>query len=482
MIYNIRHTSFFSTVSGHFRKFVCIFFAAVTLISVSGCSGDRMRSIIECVPENAVVVRTVDLAYLFREAGVPSPVRSDTLSEDAAGILSLFVPADFHVILTRLLAAPGAVDLSGMLMFTDAAGRDIAILPVSDPRILDSVIEGERGVEAIGETDGLKFRIIDNMTLATDGMGLCFIAGDIMTVASALADARISHFGVFGGVHDFLTEKSACNIAVNCGNSPLSFMGGGSRWLCMSLNATRQSVTLTGKLMNREGALDSIGGNFKEIDTDFLRYTPSDASVILAFGQFSGNARALGMLLGRFAPIYLEQADGTTSLYALPASGNPEAVAAHEAGSWNVETMVHVPENLLEVGLAQYAARAGGLLNRINNNQWEYSSDGNDYYFGTFDGSLVFSSNREIASDFNNGFTEDFQGKRVAMVVDVPYRSVLARAWGLPYGVTFKIGLNAMDFKMRVTFNGAEATALRSLLKLPQLPDLQARFSNTLGL
>lgn len=481
MIY-LNHTYFISAISVILRKFILILAAVVALLSVSGCSGGRIRQLMECVPENAVVVRTVDLAYLFKEAGVPTPVNADTLYDDAGRVLSLFVPRDFHGILTRLLAAPGAVDLSRTVAFTDAAGRDLIMLPVSDRQLFSGVLEGEGGEGAVRETDGLSFRIIDNMTLATDGMGLCFIAPDIMTVASALADARISHFGMFSGIRNFLSEPSACNVVVNCGNSPLSFLGSKGRWLCLSFNSTPYSVTLAGKVMNRDGVSDSIGKNFREINTDFLRFTPADASVVLAFGKFSGNVRALGMLLGRFAPMYLAQADGTTSLYALPASGNPEAVAGHLPGAWNVETMVHVPENMIEAGLDQYASMTENDIVQIGDEQWGYSSDGNTYYFGAFDGSLVFSSNREIFADYNNGLTDDFIGKRAAMVVDIPSGSVLARAWKMPFGLTFKIGVNAVNFKARVTFNGSGMTALRSLLHLPQLPDLQWQFKNMLGI
>ncbi len=456
--------------------------AALILLSVTGCKEERVLSLIECVPENAIVVRNVDLAHLFREAGVPTPVMGDTLVDDAARVLSLFVPRDFHEIIARLLAVPGAVDVSRTVAFTDASGRDIIILPVTDRGLLYGLLEDKRGADTVSKIDGLTFRVIDDMTLATDDTGFCFIARDVMTVSSALADARMSHFSSFEGVSGFLSEKSACNIAVNCGHSPLSFLGSRGRWLCLSFNATRLSVTFTGKVMNREGVLDSIGSNFKEIDTDFLRYTPADASVVLAFGQFSGNARALGMLLGRFAPMYLSQADGTTSLYALPASGNSEAVAANIPGSWNVETMVHIPENMIENGLRQYAGRSEGAVVQIDDNQWGYTSDGNNYYFGAFDGSLVFSTNREIFSDYNNSFSDDFLGKRAAMVLDVPAGSVLSRAWGLPYGVTFKLGVNAMNFKGRITFNGSDMSALRALLHLPQYPDIHAQLENLLGL
>jgi len=103
---------------------------------------------------------------------------------------------------------------------------------------------------------------------------------------------------------------------------------------------------------------------------------------VLAFGKFKGNVRGLSMLLGRFAPIYLAQADGTTSLCAMPVSGNPSAVREQTPGSWAVETMVHVPQDQIAIGIEQYKDRAGGKVEKVADNQWEYFTDTDNYYFG----------------------------------------------------------------------------------------------------
>lgn len=476
------HHKLFNGPRRIFRKLFLVI-GALWVLSLSGCAGaGQIRSIMDCVPADAVSVKTVDLNLLFREAGVPTPVRGGELLEDASRVLSLVAEPDFHEVLTLVLASPGAVDVSKVVGFTSSSGRDVLVMPVMDEGLVSRIIEEAPGEGDVNQTDGLTFRIINGTTLATDGRGLCFIAQDIMTISSTLADAHCYHFGEFDGVRQFLSRKAAANIVINCGNSPLSYLGGTARWLCVSFNVTRQSVSATGVVMNRDGVLDPIGENFEEIDTDFLRYTPPDASVVIAFGKFSGNDRGLGMLLGRFAPMYLPQADGTTSLYALPASGTPEAVAMQHPGSWNVETMVHLPEDLIEVGLGQYVSRAKGEVSPVGPDQWMYSSDGDEYFFGAFDGSLVFSTNREISSAYNNSFTDDFLGKRAAMVVDIPSGGVLAHAWRLPYGLTLKIGLEAMSFNARVSFNGTGMTALRALLHLPQLPDLFSRYNNMVGL
>ncbi len=206
---------------------------------------------------------------------------------------------------------------------------------------------------------------------------------------------------------------------------------------------------------------------------------------MLAYGKYTGNERGLEMLLGRFAPMYLRQADGTTSLWAMPVSGNPEAVAMQEPESWNVVTMVHVPEHELSEGVDEYIRQADGQVTEFTEAgipQWEYISNYGTYYFGAFDGSMIFSTNRPIDSNSENSFTDDFLGRRGSMVMGIPAGSVLAKAWGLPYGLTFKAWLDAEQWKMRVTFNGTGAPAFRALLDLPQLPDMHARATLRAGL
>ena len=68
------------------------------------------------------------------------------------------------------------------------------------------------------------------------------------------------------------------------------------------------------------------------------------------------------------------------------------------------------------------------------------------------------------------------------MVVDIPVKSVLARAWGLPYGLTFRMSLDETRLRARIVFHGSDDNALVSLLKMPQLPDFHERFRANTGM
>lgn len=457
--------------------------AAMTLLCwtlLGGCAKQYGESsVIELVPDDAVVVKCVDVDRLLARAGCGRVFdNGGNLLENTEKIMSLVVQPDYRDALAAVMRAGKGTDLSRLAVFTAAQGYEVALMPVVSRNLLESAVDVASGGKC-EYSDGYAYAEIGNATVAI-GDGHCWIVPDIAAMKETVGRAAHNHFGTLAGVRQFLEGDGMARVAVNCGNSMLSFLGGADRWMCVTLDASEASVSASASVMNRDGKLEPLGNNFTEIDTDFLRYTPEDAVVVLAFGKFSGNVRALGFLLGRFAPVYLARADGTTSLYAVAASGNADAVRAHDQGAWNVETMVHVPEDFLDEGIGQYVESSGGTAHNIGD-QWTYREGDGQYYFGAFDGCLVFSTNREISGNFNNSFTEDFLGKRAAMVINVPVDGVIARAWGLPYGLTMKMAVDSTRWHGRITFNGSGMSAFESLLALPQLDDYHARFESAIG-
>ena len=387
-------------MSSHVVKIAltALLFMPAVLLS---CTGASRVSSVECVPDDAVVVKSVNLDGMLKAAGCPLPFGADTLTSVEAGVVDLVVEPDFRDALVAVISTDG-VDASDVTCFTTSGGDEVVIVPVTDYDALRS------GVHLVsGSADFVKDKDLEWVPLcgcvAAVARGHCFLARDAEVIKGALHRAHDTHFGTAVGIREFLSGSPMARLAVNCGRSSLTFLGGSDKWLCVGFDMSNASVSAEAVVMDRDGRIDSIGRNFHEIDVDFLRYTPGNAAVILAYGKFSGNERGLSMLLGRFAPVYLKQADGTTSLYALPAGGRAQEVADASPGSWNVETMVHVPEELIPHCIDQYKERARGKARDIGN-QWMYQDGGNSYFFGVFDGAVVFSSNREISAEYNNSF------------------------------------------------------------------------------
>ncbi len=295
---------------------------------LSGCGTRSVEPLIEGVPDDAVAVKVVDLASLLKEAGCEVAVSDGITSPCASVVVSLVAEPDFRDIFTGILSTGKCADLSKVIMFTTSAGHEILTFRLRDEEAFCRIMGCKPEKAVIGEGKNKRdFRRaeVGGMALVMDN-GRCWVASRFDDIKGALEGAYRSHFGELEGVREFLDAPGAARLAVNCGRSSLSFLGGGSRWLCIGFNVTEASVSAGAVVMDRDGKLDSIGKRFGEIDTDFLRYTPNDAAVVLAFGKYDGNVRGLSMLFGRFAPVYLSQADGTTSLYAVPAGG-VEAVA-----------------------------------------------------------------------------------------------------------------------------------------------------------
>lgn len=456
---------------------ICAFASLISVMFLSGCGTSSESPLELSIPADAVVVKKFDFLQMFKEAGTPEPFAPDgTMTQGASSVMALCVEPEFRQAFTSILKAAGYADLGSVVSFTTQNGRDLMLLGLHSSDAFINTVDNGQGAKM--ENGYLTTRSGDMILAVRDNK--CWIGRSLDDIENAVRSAAASHIGTMPGIRDFMATDAAANIAINCGNSSLSFLGGKDKWFCASMKLTEQSASAWGMVMDRDGKTEPIGEAFQTIDTDFLRYTPADAAVVLAFGKFSGNVRALSFLLGRFAPVYLKDASGTTSLYALPA-GSAKAVAAHAPGSWNVETMVKLPQDILNEGLVEYQTGSGHPVTKLGN-QWTYADGDCRYYFGAFDGALVFSTNREISSDYNNSFTEDFLGKRAAMTINIPEGSVLCDAWNLPCGLTFKITVESMEWKARISFYGNRASAFATLLTLPQLEDYRARFANATAL
>lgn len=448
-------------------------------VLLAGCGLKPAGHVVEAVPDTAVTLKVVDMTSLLDMADCSledARTGDDTV---ALRLVEAVAEPDFREAFLRVASVRGGADLSRVTGFTDGDGHRFMALPVAAHEVLTEALTEACGPAEVASDGETEYFDCGCCVVSVDGM-FCRIGQSRSELDKVCAEAARGHLGALSGVRGFIDSRGVAKVAVRCGGSPLSFLGDDSRWLCVAMNATAVSVTAEAVVMDGEGQLDSLGRHFEVIDTAFLRYTPQNAAVKLAFGKFDGNEHGLAMLLGRYAPVYLSQADGTTSLYAVPAGG-VDAVAAGEAGAWNVGTMISLPPELRTRAIDQYKERAGKNLRWIGS-QWEYSEGDSRYYFGEFDGSVAFSSNREIGVLYNNVYDDDFTGMRAAMVVDIPVGSTLAKAWRIPYGLTFKLTVDAMKVKGRIVFHGTNENALVSLLRLPQLPDFRERFRAHAGM
>ena len=464
-------------------------FAMLALVMVWGCAllfascagKNDEETLLSEVPITAVSVRTVNVEQLLREAGTPTPVKNGKVLPMADKLFDLISDNDQVKLAVEALAQiHEGVDLTCMMSFTTSAGSDLALFRMLSP---DAVHESLPVLlkKQWGESDAFEYIELSKECVVALEDNNVWIAPDLISVETSMREAHETPITLMKGVNDFMSETHAGALTVNCGNSMIAFLGGRSKWLCVAFDVAKRSVNAEVSLIDSDGSHEPLGNNFTDIDPEFLTYTPANAAVVLAFGKFNGNVAGLSLLLGQFAPIYLEQTNGTTSLYALPASSNPEALGNHVPGSWNVQTMVHVPDSLIPQAIAQYRETAGKGVTDLGN-QWTYARNNATYYYGVFNDNIVFSANREILHGYDNDFLPEFEGRKLAMIIDVAPHTPLATAWNLPEGIDFRVSLRESTMQARLSFPGSPSAAFPGFLSLPLLPDLHAHFKSVVGL
>lgn len=466
-------------------------FALGVLLSLAGLlsscsSGARRDALLAAVPRNAVMVKVVDLEALCADAGCSLPSRGGSLSGLTEALAGYAVEPGLRGAFAEVVeAGVGNVDFSAVVTFTSSAGRDVALMGVAGRgALLNGLLRRLPAVDGdapeLAADDGFEFLPVGGAVVAVRD-GICFIAHDIIDIKDAMAHSRSAHIGSVPGIVEFLESGSPAAVAVNCARSPLGFLGGDSRWLCVGIDATDREVRARARVLSDVGGVDSIGARFSTVDPDVLRFIPDDVSVLVSFGRFTGNQRALALLLGRFTPAYMPQADGSTVLFAMPV-GSPDDVAAGRPGAWSVETVVHLPAAVADSCVAVYRASAPADVSEVAPDRFSYSVDGTQYCFGKFGDYVAFASGRSVADNYGGeAYGRMLKDKRAVMMVSAPAGSVLARAWRLSGGMSFSLVVEADAVEGRVVVDGDSRPALAVLLSLERFPDIYERFRADTG-
>lgn len=440
---------------------------AVCLLAVgmvSSCGTKNDGSLLERVPGEASSVMTVDFKKLFKEAGAPTPLTPGGEWTDAAGkIASTFCPPDFVEAL-RVCALPGSgAELDHVVIFEMATGAGGLIVKVDDE---DEFVEKAAAGEAeklgeVGEYDvyacpqGGVLAVDDHLALFTQSQQ------NVSDFVDAVARQRVEEFA---GLRQFLNQgKKAVSFALNCDNSPsqAAIIGGKEQWLCASMEPNRQAINAEAVVMDRGGKLTPIGGYFEEIDPRVLAFIPGDAVGVAAFGRFTGDLALVKTLISQYAPFLTVSETGTTALSASPAGG-AESLREFSLPAWNLVDIVKVSPDERQALVAK--TRLNPLFKKISDNQWAIDYiPGIELYVGDFDGYYVTSLNREISNANNNSFAQDFEGRHLAVVVNIPAGSDVQRAASLPFGLTLSVGLQEDKLKVRLSFNGTDLPALQAL-------------------
>ena len=62
-------------------------------------------------------------------------------------------------------------------------------------------------------------------------------------------------------------------------------------------------------------------------------------------------------------------------------------------------------------------------------------------------------------------FAPAFEGKTVALEIEIPYKGELAQSLGLPWGLTLDSGVESGEIDATVRINGITGTPLRAVME-----------------
>ncbi len=452
--------------------------AAILILAVSVFSGCNKaeRTLIETIPGNSGFVGIANLEKILKNAGCRFNDGRITLSEDLL-VIRNYLPTDISDAIDILSAASTTVDLSHVVAFGKDAENIIVTFPITDIEMFSNVMISMRGTkEKNGDLISYRF---NGFTVVTDG-NQGWVANDTYQVTDALKEASGNHIGKFSEIVNFIENPgNAVSLAINTHSNLLPYNLNGvtqtveDAWICNSLTLNDNIIGTETTIIGRNGTVVDFTPYISTIDTDFLRYVPDNSQAAIAIGQIKNLDGIINTLSG-FIPAqqsiaavlpYLKSIDGTIAGALNPSAGST-FLADISPKTWDMTLMVRMQQSDINALSSLIGMYGSPSKKGSDENEWNtVNLSGIDINYGSFDGYFI-ASTREISGNRNNSFTQAFSGKLAAAVIDIPYNSETMKAFNLPYGFYFTIGIENSAIKARFRFNGTNDAVLTTIASI----------------
>ena len=445
--------------------------AVITAIAAS-CSRDR-RELLSLVPDDVDFAMTINALQLASDAGcsigadgsVQMPEYMESL------IRSHKLPEGFGSILTDL---SHAIDLEHIVCYGYGNSPLIAFA-ITDADRFESIITPADTDKQDGFTLYRKYD--KGITIVTnDDIGWLWITDtrNPVTIITEAADkAKTAPISKKSGLNDALTADNTFNAVYDPSFIDSSL---GNHWLSVSGKIESQTMLLTVRGITPDGEIMTISGT-QEINTDFLRYVPSDFTLAAAAGltadiNWGGFAAIIGLaggyrsrgLVDTLLP-YLRSIDGTVAIAAGPA--DESAWTELDMDHWRFLAMIHMPQDRISQATSQVAmllrqmrlpvtADAPGLIST------EY--DGTTYRIGNIDGYFTIAS-IPMEPTANNQLATTFLGKQAGASVTIPSLSHYLGERG-DFGMEIRFALERQEATLKINLTDTDTPILAALLPL----------------
>lgn len=418
----------------------------IALLAVS-CGNESRKTLPEYVTPGTSVAAVVNLDEIFRQAGLPlgkQPMLDGLQSE----ILSMVTFSMMNDALEPLIPCR-AIDTGEILLVKTESGSHGT---PSDEIIGVKVIDADAFDREVN-ADGYPAKAVRRGELA-------FISENEGAVEAFLAEADKEAPASLITVKEWLSGDRAIRTAIH---AQTDVAGKDTEWALSAVGFNSEAVSFETRVLDREGNQVGIGEIFDEISTSVLGFIPPDAVIVGAFGRPAADLRILDNIFRQYTGVPASEITGT-SAFSLALAGSVDNLRSAGPEAFNIQFITAADgEN---AGRMVAVREELSSDSRIVDGQSVARVNEGELYFGVLDGYFAQSLNRPFSSAYDNGLAPVFEGKRLAVAVNIPYGSSLMRGLGLPAGVSLDIALTADILKARLRFNGSSDPAILTLLEI----------------
>lgn len=245
--------------------------------------------------------------------------------------------------------------------------------------------------------------------------------------------------------------------------------------ITMQFDAKGKKVVGKGHYFTAEGKKAKMP-NIKNLDTDFLKYVPANATIVIASGIdgsmdwetiMKENSAQLdyqsAAMLGLFVP-FLKSLEGTTSIAAWPIVSTAWSNPSLENIGFNLMLGVKKENRETVLGQINMMITQTGIAGQPQGDMTVYSIPG----FGTIKVGIVDDyvtvTNSSLAAT-DNSLKSIFSGNASAMYLNIPSLSLLGQGRGLPeWGIKGNITCEDDEFELEAEPVGTDMTFLGAIL------------------
>lgn len=453
---------------------------------LTGCSKSSGGDLLDNVPHNAKVIAAVNLDMILKNAGCKFNNGTITLSNDLAVLRDRYCQDRAEAVNMVLLTA-STLDLKRLIFYRLDNLDPVVTFKIKNKEIFTALATGAAGtMESVGQYNA--FTLDGCVIMTRDDIG--WISTTVSNIEQSMARKGGKPHQSFDNVVSFINNSDkAIAMAVNLHTAMDAAPRNGvvqdfeNTWITGEATLADNILGLEFQTIDNDGKTLDISPYIGEVDSDFLRYTPSNTQFLAAFGKIAGIDGVYSMIRTALSPElrqtldqivpYISEIDGTTSLAINPVATG-DNLTQFSFDTWDVTLMAHLPQRSIDAicTLAQHFTTPG------SSDEQSFMIGNKEVFYGDYDGYFA-ASTRPISANYNNSFANAVQGSRALMVIDIPYNSETMKAFDLPYGLYLSIKLEDTALKGKIKFNGsnspflaAMASAMVSYARANPLPDL----------